>query len=134
MQRLLCRARAISWPRPSPMICASGSWCAQRRTGKGRSFHRRPPQRIPASLSSTATFVKRWRRIPPHRILAVNRGEREGALAVKLELPAERCIDAMQQLYPSDPESPPSRSISGRRWRTLTGALSPRTYFGTSGQ
>ncbi len=44
--------------------------------------------------------------IPSHRILAVNRGEREGLLAVKLELPAERCIAAMLQLYPPDPESP----------------------------
>ena len=44
--------------------------------------------------------------IPSHRILAVNRGEREGVLAVKLDLPAERCIAAMLQLYPPDPESP----------------------------
>lgn len=44
--------------------------------------------------------------IPSHRILAVNRGEREGLLTVKLELPAERCIAAMLRLYRPDPESP----------------------------
>ncbi len=44
--------------------------------------------------------------IPSHRILAVNRGEREGFLTVKLELPVERCIAAMLRLYPPDPESP----------------------------
>ena len=44
--------------------------------------------------------------IPSHRILAINRGEREGLLTVKLELPAERCIAAMLQLYPPDPDSP----------------------------
>ena len=44
--------------------------------------------------------------IPSHRILAVNRGEREGVLAVKLNLAAECCIAAMLQLYPPDPESP----------------------------
>ncbi len=45
-------------------------------------------------------------KIPSHRILAINRGEREGLLAVNLELPAERCIEAMLRIYPPDPQSP----------------------------
>ncbi|HHW74452.1 MAG TPA: RNA-binding transcriptional accessory protein [Firmicutes bacterium] len=44
--------------------------------------------------------------IPSHRLLAINRGEREGVLAVKLALPEERCIGALLRLYPADPESP----------------------------
>lgn len=44
--------------------------------------------------------------IPSHRILAVNRGEREEILAVKLELPADRCIEGLLQLYPPRPPSP----------------------------
>src|SRR5581483_7322688 len=34
-------------------------------------------------------FTEPARHIPPHRILAINRGEKEGALKVKLELDAE---------------------------------------------
>jgi uncharacterized protein len=44
--------------------------------------------------------------IPSHRILAVNRGEREGLLTVRLELPAERCLEGMQRLYPLQLQSP----------------------------
>ncbi len=44
-------------------------------------------------------------KIPSHRLLAINRGEREGFLSVKLEMPAERCIAAMLRLYPPDPQS-----------------------------
>lgn len=36
------------------------------------------------------------RRIPPHRILAINRGEREGALKVTLELDRERFLAAVE--------------------------------------
>ena len=43
--------------------------------------------------------------IPSHRLLAVNRGEREEVLSVKLELPDERCLAALQRLYPADPGS-----------------------------
>ncbi|GAB4259252.1 Tex family protein [Thermincola ferriacetica] len=38
-------------------------------------------------------------KIPPHRILALNRGEKEEALNVKIEAPAEKILVAVQAMY-----------------------------------
>lgn len=39
------------------------------------------------------------RRIPPHRILALNRGEKEEFLSVKIEVPTEEIISLISQFY-----------------------------------
>lgn len=43
-----------------------------------------------------ADYVEPVRRIPPHRVLAINRGEREEALKVTMELDEERIITAVE--------------------------------------
>ena len=45
-------------------------------------------------------FTEPIRVIPPHRILAINRGEKEGALKVKLEFDAERARKAVEENLP----------------------------------
>jgi len=40
-------------------------------------------------------FAEPVRRLPSHRILAINRGEREGVLSVRIEAPEERILDRM---------------------------------------
>lgn len=44
--------------------------------------------------------------IPPHRLLAINRGEREGILKVRLEGPDEELILAIQKQMVKNPRSP----------------------------
>ena len=44
-------------------------------------------------------------RIPPHRRLALNRGEKEGILSVSLVLPVETAEKAAQSVFPLDPRS-----------------------------
>jgi uncharacterized protein len=43
--------------------------------------------------------------IPPHRLLAINRGERENVLKVKLEDPADELVAVIQQRMVSNPKS-----------------------------
>ncbi len=43
--------------------------------------------------------------IPPHRLLAINRGEREGVLKVKLEGPDEELVQTLQARLISNPRS-----------------------------
>ncbi|HEX9925358.1 MAG TPA: Tex family protein [Anaerolineae bacterium] len=44
-------------------------------------------------------------RIPPHRLLALNRGEREGVLKVKLEGPADELVRRIQQQMITNPKA-----------------------------
>ena len=37
--------------------------------------------------------------LPPHRILAINRGEREGFLKVKVQIPEDRALDILKRQY-----------------------------------
>ena len=45
------------------------------------------------------------RDIPAHRLLAINRGEREGALRVVLDVPAEEALSRLLLRHPRNPES-----------------------------
>jgi transcriptional accessory protein Tex/SPT6 len=42
---------------------------------------------------------------PPHRILAINRGEREGALRVSVETPEDQALGVLARHYPADDRS-----------------------------
>ncbi len=44
--------------------------------------------------------------LAPHQVLAINRGEREGALKVALRADSERLVREMQSVYKSNPRSP----------------------------
>ncbi|MEJ2543343.1 MAG: Tex family protein [Calditrichaceae bacterium] len=44
-------------------------------------------------------------KIPPHRILAINRGEKEGVLKVTVALETEKLIESIEQLYVSNHQS-----------------------------
>jgi len=45
-------------------------------------------------------------KLPPHRVLAINRGEREGVLRVKLEAPRETIVHDLQRRVVREPRSP----------------------------
>lgn len=44
-------------------------------------------------------FREPVRRIPPHRVLALNRGEKEGVLSVKIEAPVEEMLAVLERVY-----------------------------------
>ncbi len=52
-----------------------------------------------------AEYSEPVRRIPPHRILAINRGEREGYLRVHVEAPESKIVAAIEERYVSNPRS-----------------------------
>jgi uncharacterized protein len=50
-------------------------------------------------------FLERLASLPAHRLLAINRGEREGALRVKLEAPSEEMVRILERRYLTNPRS-----------------------------
>jgi uncharacterized protein len=50
-------------------------------------------------------FRERLASLPAHRLLAINRGEREGALRVKLEAPSEEMVRILERRYLTNPRS-----------------------------
>ena len=52
-----------------------------------------------ADYQMYADYHERVKSIPPHRILAINRGERENKLRVKLEMPEADAIFSIEKMY-----------------------------------
>ncbi|RPI94267.1 MAG: S1 RNA-binding domain-containing protein, partial [Chloroflexi bacterium] len=50
-------------------------------------------------------FESALRSIRPHQVLAINRGEREDVLKVRLTAPADEILIGLRRLYPSNPRS-----------------------------
>ena len=59
----------------------------------------RPAREEDSVYSTYYDFREPVRTIAPHRILAINRGEREGFLKVGLDVPEERAVDAAKAAY-----------------------------------
>ena len=51
-------------------------------------------------------FVEAVPRLRPHQILALNRGENDGALKLKLDLPSDMSLDCMTRKFRPNPRSP----------------------------
>ncbi len=51
-------------------------------------------------------FAEAVPRLRPHQILALNRGESEGALRLKLDPPSDMCLDRIATKFRPDPRSP----------------------------
>ena len=51
-------------------------------------------------------FVEAVPRLRPHQILALNRGESDGALKLKLDLPSDMSLDCMTRKFRPNPRSP----------------------------
>ena len=51
-------------------------------------------------------FDGRLNHLRPHQILALNRGEAEGALRVQVDVSGTEIVAALREIYPSDPRSP----------------------------
>ncbi len=56
-------------------------------------------------------FESRFRSLKPHQVLAVSRGEAEGALRVAITVDGGAIIAALYRLYPSNPHSPLSEDL-----------------------
>lgn len=52
------------------------------------------------------------RTMPPHRILAVNRGEKEGFLKVAIQVPEENALGIVRKAYVKQEDTPASRLVS----------------------
>ncbi len=50
-------------------------------------------------------YRERFSTVPPHRLLAINRGEKEGVLKVKLDDPSDELIAALQKQMITNPKS-----------------------------
>lgn len=50
-------------------------------------------------------FSESATKIPPHRILAVNRGEKEGVLKVSVVIESEKLIESIEKMYICNPKS-----------------------------
>ena len=70
-------------------------------------------------------YTEEVRKIPPHRILAINRGERLGVLKVKLSVDEERVLQLVSKKLITNPSSP-SAPLSKQRGLTATNAYLPR--------
>jgi len=51
-------------------------------------------------------YREQLRNIPPHRLLAINRGEQEGVLKVKLELETETALDKIESRFITNRQGP----------------------------
>jgi uncharacterized protein len=51
-------------------------------------------------------FESRLQSLKPHQVLAIDRGESEGALSAAVEIDAEAAVRSLEKLYPSDRRSP----------------------------
>jgi len=56
-------------------------------------------------------FEGKVNRLRPHQILAINRGEKEGALQVKINLSEEIWLEVIGELFPINPDSPLARDL-----------------------
>ncbi|MCA9264607.1 MAG: helix-hairpin-helix domain-containing protein, partial [Planctomycetales bacterium] len=70
-------------------LVAAGVMTAQQRRRQRRDARRRKRKKLEASFKDYFDFRERLNRIPPHRVLAINRGERTRVLRVKIEYDAE---------------------------------------------
>jgi len=62
--------------------------------------------------------------IRPHQVLALNRGEREGVLRVRVEIDDEQALQAMRRVYAPDPASPLAAQLEAALadgWERLLG-------------
>lgn len=70
-------------------------------------------------------FNEKIRQIPPHRILAINRGERENALTVKLNFDAELMRSHVDQTLPQIHDHPHKEFLSNALTDALTRLVIP---------
>jgi uncharacterized protein len=62
--------------------------------------------------------------VRPHQLLALNRGEREGVLRVRVEVDDEQALQAIRQAYAPDPRSPLAAQLEAAiadGWKRLLG-------------
>ncbi|HOV49193.1 MAG TPA: Tex family protein [Anaerolineae bacterium] len=70
-------------------------------------------------------FFADVRNLRPHQILALNRGEREEVLKLRLELPPSESLGILARHFPADPASPLSEELRLAREDAFTRLLFP---------
>lgn len=63
--------------------------------------------------------------IPAHRLLAINRGQKEGALSVKLDMDAERIAPTLERHVPTNPRSCLAEQLAQARKEAYTRRIAP---------
>ena len=64
-------------------------------------------------------FNEKLSRIPSHRILAINRGEKEGFLKVKIDKPEEQILTYIERDVIQGKENAPSKKVSQDRYTNI---------------
>ncbi len=67
--------------------------------GKGHIVSRSKGEDGPGNYEMYADYREPCRKIQPHRVLALNRGEREGFLQVKIEVPEAEALSILENLF-----------------------------------
>ena len=116
--RRCSKASATSSPRPSARWPPSATPSARSSGRPARSSPPRPrfPRGRASNTATTSTIPSRLAQIPPHRVLAINRGDKEGPLKVRLEVARPELEAAFFAPAPARRPSP-GRALPGRGHR-----------------
>ena len=94
--------RATLWPRRWPRTPTCAAWCASGRCAQGVLSSAAWPNKEADPQGKYRDYYEYQERlsvIQPHRLLALNRGEHEEALKVRLEAPVEGLLSALERRY-----------------------------------
>ncbi len=75
-------------------------------TGELRAVLTDPDKDPRRTYETYYAFNSRLKALKPHQVLAINRGEAEGALRLSVAVDADSTLDALRRLYPPDARSP----------------------------
>lgn len=82
-------------PEPAPLT-------ADKNEGKGKKKKKKKKKEQPEPFAEFANFSQAVQKVPPHRVLGINRGERAGRLKVQISVPADALnSSAFEALIPA---------------------------------
>ena len=105
------RLRAVRSQAPSPHGPAKPSRAEQKREKKEQK-KKKAEQRKQKAFSDYYSYSEEIKRIPPHRVLAINRGERARVLRVKIECDIEAMHQAVDEVC-VPPDHPHAEFLRG---------------------
>lgn len=110
--------------RPAPAAACSTGPGKRAAEGGGLSIEQRKQQELEQRFQDFFNYRESLTRIPPHRVLAINRGERARVLRVKVEVDQAACEKAIDELLVTT-DHPHADFIRGCARDTLTRLVLP---------
>jgi uncharacterized protein len=87
---------------PKKTVAQAKADLAKQRREIRREARRRKRQKLEQSFKDYADFSEPIRKLPPHRVLALNRGERSKVLRVRIDFDQEAALREAEQKFVSD--------------------------------